>query len=314
MRADTAPQTTPDPGRRRLSLLGLAGFFLLAVGHAAPAQILLPGAAPAAAPPADGSAPLAPKPKPKPAPPKSISDQSIDGQTFYLNGTRGRLTVERRDKEKLILKFIAVGDKISKPAESCGVDLGAGHSLDLLARGRPEGVTRYEMGMPGCPLSVDVLDRAVFVSGISQACEFQEADCKVDPRGFWGPSATTLDSEIGGIEKDRARADKAVREGYKTLIQRVPKGDKAGVRKVASEQAGFTSERETVCRDYTREHVHGFCAARFTEYRAASLAVRLGQAPADGAPAKPKPKPKPKPVPALPIDPVTGKPIAPVPQ
>ncbi len=51
--------------------------------------------------------------------------------------------------------------------------------------------------------------------------------------------------------------------------------DRNAVKAVASEQAGFTSEREMTCRDYARESVHGFCSARFTELRAAELAARV---------------------------------------
>ena len=99
------------------------------------------------------------------------------------------------------------------------------------------------------------------------------------------------------LEKDRARADKAVRETYKALIAKVPKTEKGGVRQIASEQAGFTSERELICRDYSRKSVHGFCAARYTELRAAALArARLnpGSTLAADTEAKPRPKPKPR--------------------
>lgn len=304
----------PTAGRKALPSAGpavllamIAGLVLATGAHA---QILLPGAAPTG--PTEPAAPAAPPPKRKAPPPKTIADQAIDGTTLYLNGTRGRLAIEKRDKQALTVRLIAVGEKISQPAESCGVDLGAGQSVPLSAAGRPAGVTRYELGMPGCPVAFDILDGGIYVPPGSQACEFTETDCRVDLHGMWGPPASAIEAEVASIERDRGRADKAVRESYKALLSKVPKTDKPGIRRIAAEQAGFTSERETVCRDYAREAAHGFCATRFTEYRAASLAARLGQAAPAEADARPKPKPKPKPKPAAPaqaIDPLTGLPM-----
>jgi hypothetical protein len=286
-------------------------------GGPAFAQLVLPGAAPVTTPggvyvPVAPSTPLnAPKPI---LPPKAVSENSIDGKTLLLNGTRGRLTVEKRDKASLTVRFIAVGDMISRPGESCGVDLGNGQPITLAAAAtRPQGVARYELPMPGCPVSLDVLDGGLYVSGITQACEFRETDCKVDPRGVWGPAPAGLEGSVDAIEKDRARADKAVRDAYKALIAKVPKTDKAGVRQVASEQAGFTSERELVCRDYAREAVHGYCAARYTELRASSLAVRLNPA-ASSSSAEAEVKPKPKSRPRVAPDPGGTPRAAPVQQ
>jgi hypothetical protein len=267
----------------------------------AQAQILLPGAS-QPAPSAPGGVqgvPVPAKPKPKPQPPKAAADASIDGRTLYLNGSKGRLTVERRDKDGLTVRLIAVGYKMSAPSESCGLDLGAGQPITLRAAGRPEGVGRYSLGIPGCDVSFDTLDGGLLAVAPGGACEFREGDCKVDLHGVWGPPPSVIEGDAAAIEKDRGRADKAVREAYKTLIKSVPKTDKAGVRKVAAEQAGFTSEREIMCRDYARESALGYCATRFTEYRAASLAVRLGKAPPPGPDDQPKPRPKPKPKPAI---------------
>lgn len=274
---------------------------LLACLFCAPAvaQIILPGAAPSSPPgaapqPGEPDLPAAPGPKPPPLPPKAVSEFSIDGKTIFLNGSRGRLTVERRDKDGLTVRLIAVGEKLSKPAESCGLDLGAGQPVVLKAAGRPEGVARFELGMPGCPVMFDTLDGGLYARSEGGACEFQEGDCRVDLGGVWGPPPSVIEGDAAGIEKDRARADKSVRESYKALIARVPKTDKAGVRKIAAEQAGFTSEREVTCRDYAREGAHGYCATRFTEYRAASLNARLGKAGPVEASDQPRPKPKPK--------------------
>ena len=47
--------------------------------------------------------------------------------------------------------------------------------------------------------------------------------------------------------------------------------DKEAIKQIASEQAGFSSEREVICRNYLREDIHGFCALRITQARALAL-------------------------------------------
>ena len=69
--------------------------------------------------------------------------------------------------------------------------------------------------------------------------------------------------------------------------------DKAAVKAAAREQAGFSSNREMICRDYLREANHGFCALQLTEARSFALLARIG-AETEGKP-KPRPKPKKKP-------------------
>jgi hypothetical protein len=227
---------------------------------------------------------------------KLVGEESVVGKTLLLNGARGKLQIERKDKSSLQATMIAVGEKISDPSQACGVDLGGGRPLDLAPAGRPEGVIRLSLDAPSCPLTLDVLDGAVLVRGAEAACTFKDADCRVEARGLWGPAPTAFEGQKW-IESDRSRADKAVRENFKALIHRTQ--GKQEIKAVAAEQAGFTSERETVCRDYAREAAHGYCASRYTELRAAGLAARLNRL--DGKPegavvaaAKPR-KPKPRP-------------------
>lgn len=285
----------------------------------ASAQLMLPGSQPPA--PVPGGAPGAvqpgdPRPRPAP-PPKAPSEASVIGKTLTFNGTKGRLVVDRRDKTTLQVTMIAIGEKMSKPGEACGIDLGAGRPLELSTAGKPDGVPRYRVNVPACGMDLDILDGAVLVSGPTAACPFPEGDCKIDARGLWGPSPATLESQARAIESDRARADKAVQENFRALLARTQ--GKNEVKAVAAEQAGFTSERETVCRDYARESVHGFCAARFTELRAAELAARVVAL--GGPPPAPRPaRPRPQPVPAdqapgaAPPPPVTAAPAPPPPK
>ncbi|MHB2166597.1 hypothetical protein [Alsobacter sp. R-9] len=279
---------------------------LLAALAAGPAQaqLMLPGAQA----PAGGGAPAAPGgsapgtvvPGTPPAPPRPVAvkapaESAVLGRTLFFNGTRGRLVIERKDKTALQVTLIAVGEKMSAPGQACGLDLGGGKPLDMTPVGRPDGVPRYRIDIPACALDVDLLDGSVLVSGPTAACPFPEGDCRIDPRGMWGPNPGSLESQLRAIESDRAAADRAVRENFKALLARTK--DKNGVKAVASEQAGFTSERETVCRDYSRESVHGFCSARFTELRAAELAARVaalgGPPPVAARPPRPRPEGQP---------------------
>jgi hypothetical protein len=282
-----------------------AAVILAASAGAARAQLVLPGAGSAAsgvpaleAPPAPHlrAAPAGPA---HPAPVRSFSEESLVGKTFYLNGSKGKLTLDRRDpKAPLRVQFIAAGDKLTRPGEACGVEFGNGQPVQASPIGRPDGVLRLKLDFEACPVTLDVLDSAVLVGGVGAACRFQEADCSVDPRGMWGPQGATLDGQAKEIETDRSIADKSVRQNFKALLSRTK--DKQEIKAVASEQAGFTSERETVCRDYSRETLHGFCATRFTEWRAASLAARVNRM--DGKPEEPLVAQKTRPKPRPPVD------------
>jgi hypothetical protein len=268
---------------RQKTALVLSGTLLCAMPVApvpAAAQMMLPGAsAPTQAGVVQKPASSA-KPKPKAAPMRVASDDSVIGKPLLLNGTRGRITIER-GASGLEARVLLAGDQISRPTEACGVDLGGGAPLALTPAGRPDGVLRYELAFPGCPIQFDVLDGAVLASGVNESCRFPDNDCRADPRGMWGPSAASVEADAAAIEAARGSADKAVRASFKQLLSQVQKSkDKVAVRVLASEQAGFTSRRDTICRDYQREAAHGFCSARYTEFRAASLSSRLGVEPA----------------------------------
>ncbi len=58
------------------------------------------------------------------------------------------------------------------------------------------------------------------------------------------------------------------------ILSRIRRGERVDhyetVRR-RKEQAGFSSEREVICRNYLGEDIHGFCALRITEARALAL-------------------------------------------
>lgn len=257
---------------------------LLAVGIAvlpaapAGAQIVLPGAQ---APTGEGAV------QPRPAPPK-IKPATVDpllGKPIMQNGFRGRMTLGR-DKNGIVAKVVLAGEKISKPNEACGIDPGGTESIAL--KPLPStGAPLFEAQAEGCPFTLAVLDDAVIVTGPAQACVFQSADCRVDPRGLWGPAPQALEPRAGDFEKERPRADRAVRETYKEKM--TDASGKAEIKAIAAEQAGFSAAREMTCRNYARETVHGFCALRYTEFRAVTLQAPPVPVAAPATPATKKP-------------------------
>ncbi len=253
---------------------------LLGSGTAAPAQLVLPGARLQDDPgsrPAPGLPPGTPRARP--AVPKAPAEDMVLNRELKLNGSMGRLRIERVGRTDLRARLTLEGTRLTQPGESCTVRLE--EAVALTARGRVDGLLRYELGAPACPIIADLVEGALWVRGPVGACVIEAADCRVDPRGLWGPDPAALAPLARAIEQDRGRADREVRENYKALTERARPQD---VRAVVSEQAAFSAERETLCRSYAREASHGFCNARFTQARAAQLAARLGGTPVTAVP------------------------------
>jgi hypothetical protein len=263
--------------------LALATLLVVSAGSAM-AQLVLPGAS---APTSEGAV------QPRPAPPKvkpAVVDQIL-GKPIMQNGFRGRMTLVR-EKSGFAARVILAGEKISKPNEACGIDPGGNEPISLKTV-PSTGAPTFDVQAEGCPFTIAILDDSVMVIGAPQACIFQSADCRVDPRGLWGPAPQVLEPRTGDFEKERPRADRAVRETYREKI--TDAGGKAEIKQIAAEQAGFSAAREMTCRNYAREAVHGFCALRFTELRAVTLQAPPVPPPAAATPAKPaRPAPKPK--------------------
>lgn len=216
-----------------------------------------------------------------PAPPKPVvlklpSEESVVGRDLKLNGTVGNLKIERSGRSELAARLSLLGTKISQPTESCTVKVADGAPIPLSTQGRQEGLPRYDLPAPSCPVRLDVVEGAVLVTGPAEACTFEALDCRVEPKGLWGPDPASLLPKAPEFEQARGAADRAVRENYRALTQSKPQE----VRSIVSEQAAFSAEREVLCRSYAREAAHGFCNTRFSEARALSLASRLGVLPA----------------------------------
>jgi hypothetical protein len=204
------------------------------------------------------------------APIKPPSEQNVLDQTYRWNGEKGEMTLLKRGAG-YGLRLTVEGFQTTNPTEGCAVSFGA-EAVPVTAAGRPEGVSRYRLEAPICPIVFDVLEGAIFVHEPVDACVIAAAACRVQVNGIWGPDAAVLVGQVKPIEQARTRAEGALREGFRQLNTRVPDADKRGI---AREQASFSSERAQVCRDFRREGAHGFCATKFTEARAIALRARL---------------------------------------
>lgn len=279
-------------------VLVLAAALALAAGsRPAAAQMQLPGAftpSPAGAagqPAGDGG--LRPKPrKAVAAAPKVPSDDGVIGRTLMLNGRSGVMEFRREGKALQISRLKLSGDQISRSGEACEVDLGAA-PIPLKAAGAPVGVTRYQLDLPACPFTVDILEGAALAAAAG-ACEFSAADCRVDPTGLWGQPANEIGPQrTRDIEQARHRAEQAMRANFKAWLASAGK-DHVLVSRIAREQAGFSSKREELCRSYAREGQHGYCGLVATQARSSAIAAHVLPPEDPDEATAPSPKKKPR--------------------
>jgi hypothetical protein len=262
----------------RLCLAAAAcGFVLSFTSSSLRAQMMLDSARSVATPPAGANPsakpgdPLKPgdpnaKPRAKPVAVAMPKDEALLGRTLLQNGQAGTMKLEKT-KDAVSLRISMPGTKTDSSGEACRIDF-AGEALVLGNAGRPRGLQRYKAeGI--CPIEIEILDGAALVVGPSQPCVVEAQQCRADPRGLWGPDWRSLIAQSKDIEKARITAESAVQSRWKDVMTRSGAGEK---RSLAAEQAGFTSRRAELCRDFVNEEKHGFCALKITEARAATLA------------------------------------------
>lgn len=244
---------------------------LLAWAGPAAAQLALPGAV---APSATGSVEKLYKPKkavragPRPAP--GIS--TIVGRPLLLNGGAGLLQFSAKGNALRVEKFKLIGEVISDATQQCSIDVVGATPIETKGLAKPDGLARFAADIPSCAFTFDVLDGAVLSPPQTEACVFKAADCQASPAGLWGPDGASLAKDSKTIERSRARAESEMVASFKELEARLKDASKA--KGLARDQAGFSSQREEACRDYSHEAAHGFCATRLTEARAAYLHAR----------------------------------------
>jgi hypothetical protein len=217
-----------------------------------------------------GSAPPGPAPL-NPIEVKPPAEDTILGQTLTFDGAKGMMRFSRVGDTIVLAKLDLPGARLSKPGESCDVDIVAEQPIIPVDIGHPAGAARWTVDVAACPFTVDILDGAVLVSSTRASCEFKAADCRVNPIGLWGPEGDSIpEKRIKELERERVRAEVTMRANFKVLLRRAGK-DKAAVRSIVGEQAAFSSEREMTCRDYAGEAIHGFCSAQITKARSLTI-------------------------------------------
>jgi hypothetical protein len=259
--------------------------FALAAPHAS-AQLMLPGALQAA--PEAASQPTVGSAKSRPIAPKLPGEEMIVDRDLLRDGAQGSIALQRAPGQGLEIKTLSMqGEQISHPGEVCRIDVIAGEPIEAKPSGKPAGLLRYDVDVEACPFSFDIFDGAIRVIHEGKLCDFVAADCRIDPTGLWGPAGSSItDKQIKLFERARGSAETTMRTAFRALMARLDK-DKAAITKIASEQAGFSSEREVACRNYAGEDAHGFCALRLTQGRVLALEAELAATAKDHGNAKP---------------------------
>ncbi len=243
------------------------------------AQLQLPGAVNGGAGSASresGGSGGAPPPPPKPVVIEAPSEDTIAARTLSHDGAKGEMTFDKAGAGLALSKLTLIGDKISKPGQTCKVDVALATPIQATSAGRPAGAIRYTVPLQACPFNIDVLDGAALVTSAGPTCDFAEADCRVSPGGLWGPHAADITpKQTQDLEHDRVRLETTMRANFRALLKKAGK-DRAAVKAIAAQQAAFSSEREMTCRDYQDEPKHGFCSTQITEARALALLAQFG--------------------------------------
>jgi hypothetical protein len=246
---------------------------------------MLPGAAPAAP---EGAA-TSPKPRSvhkaasggktsdaKPGKPAAVAGvASLIGRPLMRNGKSGLLQISGDDKAITVDKLQLAGEGVSDSSQRCVVDIVGETPIEATNVGRPDGLERFEVKVPACPISFDVLDGAVLVPTQISACVFKAADCQTTPGGLWGPEGGSVVGDAAKIVKERAEAEKAMGKLVRAIEDRAEGNTQAA--DLVRDQHGFAAQRDELCLDYAKESLHGYCALRVTEARAALLQTRLDE-------------------------------------
>jgi hypothetical protein len=289
---------------RRFWLISCSLIAAALAASEAGAQLMLPGAAPAATQGATAS-PVKPRSagavKGAGSGAKGVKSGAaagvagIAGRPLMLNGKSGLLQISGDDKTATIDKLQLAGESVSDSSQRCVVDIVGENPIQATSVGRPDGLLRFEAGVPACPFSFDVLDGAALAPSQITACVFKAADCQTGPGGLWGPDGDSLVGDAAKFAKERAEAEKAMARAVRAIQDRAANSPDAA--DLIRDQNGFAGQRDDICRDYAKENVHGYCALRLTQARTALLETRLSEfatAAADKAASEKPGKTKPK--------------------
>ena len=207
------------------------------------------------------------------APVSSRDSASLAGRSLMLNGKQGLLQISGSAQTLQLDKLQLPGESVSDPSQRCIVDIVGEKPIEARSEGRPDGLDRYDVDVPACPFTFDVLDGAVLVPSQITACVFKAADCQTSPGGLWGPDGAELEKDVAAIGERRKDAENAMAKAQRAIEERAKDNPDAAA--LLRDQNAFPGQREDACRDYVKETDYGFCAATLTEARAALLEARL---------------------------------------
>ena len=165
-----------------------------------------------------------------------------------LNGRDGLLQISGSGETLQIDKLRLPGESVSDPSQRCIVDIVGEKPIEATSEGRPDGLDRYDVDVPACPFTFDVLDGAVLVPSQITACVFKAADCQTSPGGLWGPDGAGLEKDAAAIGKRRNEAEKAMARALRAIEERAKDNPDAAA--LLRDQNGFPGERDDACRDY----------------------------------------------------------------
>ncbi len=250
----------------RTAIIGLASVLVVTLGSGVRAQMQLPGSVPSTQK-GQLQTPAFTTPAPVGA---SRGEDLLPGKSLYFLGQAGRMSLGRSAKS-LTFTLTAVGRKGNDIRQICSADFTATGAVTLTAKGRPDGLPRYEAVLTGCTINLDLLNDAVLVSAPGGACKLAD-DCTIDPSGLWGPKGDALPKE-SDIEAMRGHAEKQVNEARKTITAQLKKP--AEQQAFLSEHVSAMSNRDRFCRFYAGVGGPGYCVAKYTEGYAARLSMRV---------------------------------------
>lgn len=206
--------------------------------------------------------------------PKAPAEDALIDKTLKLDGVGSEIQITRAGADFQVAKLVFTGDRLSRSGEQCRYEA-PGAPLKLSARESGAGLRRYQVDFTDCAFSFDVLDGAILATNDGKICEIKSADCRIDPEGLWGMGENEFDPKTAvDMLGARAKVERTVRSNFRALYDH-NKGDKPLRAFIVSEQAGFSSWREEICRTYARESDFGYCALRLTEARVISLGAQL---------------------------------------
>ena len=251
----SADESTLSPPVLRLHLHAL---FAASGTHA---QLVLPGAAPAAP---QGAATAPPKPKPAARRTRRGGDRqeregaaapgvaSLVGRPLLLNGKTGLFQISGDDKMVTIDKLQLAGEGVSDPSQRCVVDIVGEKPIEATNVGRPDGLERFEADIPGLP---DLLRRRwtarCWCPRKSPRASSRPPIARPVPAGFGAPTARRWLA----TPRDR-QGTRAGRKGDGQGFASDPSPRRRTVRRrpnLVHDQTAFAGQRDDTCRDYVKE-------------------------------------------------------------